>query len=140
MRNPAPLLAIVVSLTRAVSQAAASTPLSNSSGATKVSKSATQTHFFKSSPAAALALASPTHTFAVNDEKGPLLTCIAPEIDTNPDTDVFNGCSLVPGRTLDEVMHTFIGAIHVEQNQHLKERSEWAQELEDQAAQRQPQK
>jgi hypothetical protein len=60
-----------------------------------------------------------------------LLTCIAPEIDTNPDTDVFHDCTLAPGRTLDDVMHTFIGAIHFVQNQQIKERSEWKKDLEE---------
>jgi hypothetical protein len=76
----------------------------------------------------------------VNDEKGLLLTCIAPEIETNPDTDTFNGCSLAAGRTLDDVMHTFIGAIHHEQNEQLKERADWARDLEERSAQKPAQK
>jgi len=56
------------------------------------------------------------HLFPVNDAKGLLLTCIAPEIETNPNTDLFSDCTLAPGRTLDDVMHTFIGAIHYIQN------------------------
>ena len=65
------------------------------------------------------------HTFQVNDEKGLLLTCVAPELDTNPDTDIFNSCTLAPGRTLDDVMHTFIQAIHFVQNEQAMERAEW---------------
>jgi hypothetical protein len=42
------------------------------------------------------------------DEKGLLLTCIAPEIDKNADTDIFTDCALAPGRTLDDVMHSFV--------------------------------
>jgi hypothetical protein len=136
MRNSALLPAIVVSITLAASQAAALKPVSNSSGASKAPKPTTQTPPFKSSPAPA----NPSHTFVVNDEKGLLLTCIAPEIDTNPDTDVFNGCSLAAGRTLDEVMHSFIGAIHLEQSQHLKEHSEWTKELDEKLAQKPVQK
>jgi len=61
--------------------------------------------------------------FPVRDEKGLLLTCIAPEIDKNAATDIFTDCALAPGRTLDDVMHSFVGAIHYEQNQRLKEQT-----------------
>jgi hypothetical protein len=71
----------------------------------------------------------------VNDEKGLLLSCIAPQIESNPDTDVFNNCTLAPGRTLDDVMHTFVGALHVVQNEQIKERAEWTKSLEGQSAQ-----
>jgi hypothetical protein len=74
--------------------------------------------------------ANPSHLFTVNDAKGLLLTCIAPEIDTNPETDVFKSCALAPGRTLDEVMHTFVQGIHYEQSQHEKEREEWQKSRE----------
>jgi len=140
MRNPAPLLAIVVSVTMAASLATASAPASSSLGQGKISEPATQKHLFKSSSAAASAPANPGHTFAVNDEKGLLLTCIAPEIDSNPDTDAFNSCTLAPGRTLDDVMHTFIGAIHHEQNEQVKERAEWAADFEERSAQKPPQR
>ena len=63
----------------------------------------------------------PSHLFPVRDMKGLLLTCIAPEIDTNPDTDLFKSCTLAPGRTLDDVMHTFIGAMHFLQKEAIKE-------------------
>jgi hypothetical protein len=53
--------------------------------------------------------------YPVIDEQGLLLTCIAPEIETDSETDVFKNCTLAPGRTLDDVMHAFIGAIHAEQ-------------------------
>ena len=78
--------------------------------------------------------------FTVNDEKGLLLSCIAPEIDTNADTDLFKSCTLAPGRTLDDVMHTFIQGVHYEQSQHEKEREEWQRDLEEKAAQRPAQK
>jgi hypothetical protein len=71
----------------------------------------------------------------VNDEQGLLLTCIAPEIETNPDTDVFKSCTLAPGRTLDDVMHTFVQGIHYEQSQHQKEREERQKDLEGKTAQ-----
>jgi hypothetical protein len=63
------------------------------------------------------------HRFPVMDEKGLLLTCIAPEIETNSDTDVFKNCALAPGRTLDDVMHTFVSAIHAEQRRQAQERA-----------------
>jgi hypothetical protein len=63
------------------------------------------------------------HRFPVNDEKGLLLTCIAPEIESNRDTDVFKNCTLAPGRTLDDVMHTFVSAIHAEQRRQAEERA-----------------
>jgi len=140
MRNSGAFLAIVVSITFAALHAAASMPVSKSSDSKKISEPATQAPLFKNSPAPASAPANPSHTFAVNDEKGLLLTCIAPEIETNPDTDTFNGCSLAAGRTLDDVMHTFIGAIHHEQNEQLKERADWARDLEERSAQKPAQK
>ena len=63
--------------------------------------------------------------FPVNDEKGLLLTCIAPELATNPNTDMFEDCTLAPGRSLNEVMHSFVGAMHAEQEQHEQERLDW---------------
>ena len=68
------------------------------------------------------------------------MTCTAPEIDTNPDTDVFRDCKLAPGRTLDDVMHTFIQAIHVEENERTKERAEWNKNLDEKLAQKPAQK
>jgi hypothetical protein len=65
--------------------------------------------------------ATDRHLFPVNDEKGLLLTCVAPEIDQNSETDQFNNCNLAPGRTLDDVMHSFISGIHEEQRQHQRE-------------------
>ena len=67
----------------------------------------------------------------MNDLKGLLLTCIAPQLDTDPDTDIFNSCTLAPGRTLDDVMHTFIQAIHFIQNEQQKERAEWNKDREE---------
>jgi hypothetical protein len=72
----------------------------------------------------------------VSDVKGLVVTCVAPEIDTNADTDLFKGCTLAPGRTLDDVMHTFIQGIHYEQSQHAREREEWQRYLEEESAQR----
>jgi len=38
------------------------------------------------------------------------------------------------------VLLTFIGAIHYEQNQHVKERAEWSKDLEEKSAQKPTQK
>jgi len=110
--------------------------------ATKTPDPAPQTQFLKPTPAVASAtgFANPSHLFTVIDEKGLVLTCIAPEIDTNADTDVFKSCTLAPGRTLDDVMHTFVQGIHYEQSEHKKEREEWQKALEEMTAQKPPQK
>lgn len=77
------------------------------------------------SPASLTALDTPSarHLFPVSDEKGLLLSCIAPEIDSNSETDVFKNCALAPGRTLDDVMHSFVRGIHEEQRQRLGDRA-----------------
>jgi hypothetical protein len=71
----------------------------------------------------------------VNDEKGLLLTCVAPEIATNPNTDAFEDCTLAPGRTLNEVMHSFVGAMHAEQQQHEQERADWEKAFDEKSGQ-----
>jgi hypothetical protein len=71
----------------------------------------------------------------VNDEKGLLLTCVAPEIVTNPNTDAFEDCTLAPGRTLNEVMHSFVGAMHAEQQQHEQERADWEKAFDEKSGQ-----
>jgi len=127
MRKPAPLAAIVVSITFAAAHTGAS-PLAPTAGSAKTSSGpATQTRPFAATPARESGSRPPAgdHTFKVNDVKGLLLTCIAPQIDTNPDTDLFDSCALAPGRTLDDVMHTFIQGIHFMQNEQAKERAEW---------------
>jgi hypothetical protein len=101
-----------------------------------------QAQILKRTPAAAseIAPAKPSHLFTVNDAKGLVLTCIAPEIETNADTDLFKSCTLAPGRTLDDVMHIFVQGIHYEQSQHRKEREEMQKELEEETAQKSAQK
>ena len=125
MRKYAALLAIVVSVTFAAARAAAS-PLSPAAGGVKSSSEpATPTKLVAATPApAANSHPAGDHAFQVNDAKGLLLSCVAPQIDTDPDTDIFNSCALAPGRTLDDVMHTFIQAIHFVQNKQVKERAE----------------
>jgi hypothetical protein len=80
------------------------------------------------------------HLFPVRDERGLLLTCIAPEIDTNKDTDVFKNCSLAPGRTLDDVMHSFIKAFHQEQHQQAEEYPGSQKDSDDKATEKAAQK
>jgi hypothetical protein len=138
MKRHAALLPLAVLIAIAAAQTSASTPAPTLLG-TKASVSAPRTHFLKSTPAAASAtgFANPSHLFKVNDEKGLVLTCIAPEIDANADTDVFKSCTLAPGRTLDDVMHIFVRGIHYEQSQHQREREEWQKVIEEKTAQKQ---
>jgi hypothetical protein len=142
MRTLVAILALLASIAFAPQQARASTPVSTSAAAKPSSQPQTQPPLSKTNPAAASANGSArtSLSFQVNDQKGLLLTCIAPELDTNPDTDVFNSCALAPGRTLDDVMHTFIGAIHFEQNEQLKERAQWMKELDEKSAPKPAQK
>ena len=49
--------------------------------------------------------------FTVADAKGLLLTCAKQQIDTN----TFSGCTLAPGRTLDDLMTSIVRAIRAEQ-------------------------
>jgi len=134
MKKHVALVAIAVSITFAAAQATAST----STSARTSSGPATLTKPVAATPASEPSSHPPAgdHTFQVNDVKGLLLTCVAPQIDTDPDTDLFNSCTLAPGRTLDDVMHTFIQAIHFVQNQHAKERAEWDKSHEEQAVQK----
>ena len=141
MKGHAALLPLAFFFTLAAAETSASTPASTSLG-TRTPDPAPQTQSLKFTPAAdsTTSSAKPSHLFTVNDEKGLLLTCIAPEIDTNADTDVFKSCTLAPGRTLDDVMHTFVGALHLVQNEQMKERAEWYKSLEGQSAQKSAQK
>lgn len=127
MSRRAALLPFAVCIAFAAALASASAPAPTLWGA-KASGHAPPTQTLKATPAAS---ADQSHLFTVNDEQGLLLTCIAPEIDTNADTHLFKSCTLAPGRTLDDVMHTFVQGIHSEQNQHQKEREEWQKALEE---------
>ena len=136
------LFPIVVFIALAAAQATASTPPKTLVGEKKSSDPAAQSQLLKTAPVAPSAADSHPRgqTFEVNDVKGLLLTCTAPELETNPDTDIFKGCSLAPGLTLDDVMHTFIQAIHVEENERTKERAEWNKNLDEKLAQKPAQK
>lgn len=134
MQNRTAYLTLAFSVALACTPAGASSVVSTSAATKKTSKPSTQ--LLKSAPAAASNITShPSHLFPVHDEKGLLLTCIAPEIDTNVDTDLFEDCTLAPGRTLNDVMHSFIGAMHTEENQRARERAEWSKALDERSAQ-----
>jgi hypothetical protein len=141
MKGHATLLPLAVFIAFVAVQTSASTPAPPLPG-TKTPDSALQTQFLKPTPAAASATgyANPSHLFTVNDEKGLVLTCIAPEIDTNPDTDMFKSCTLAPGRTLDDVMHTFVRGIHYEQSEHQRDHEAWQKALEEKTVQKPAQK
>jgi hypothetical protein len=49
--------------------------------------------------------------FTVADTKGLLMTCAKQQLDTN----TFSGCTLAPGRTLDDLMTSIVQAIRAEQ-------------------------
>ena len=133
MNRHTSLLSLAVFIAFAAVETSASTPAPTSPGI-KPPEAAPRTQSLKLAPAAASA--NPSHRFTVNDAKGLLLTCIAPEIDTNPETDVFNSCALAPGRTLDDVMHTFVQGIHFERSEHEKEREEWQKSLKEDSDQK----
>ncbi len=121
MKTHAALVSLVIPLALAGAQAAALPTVSMAAGTRQASQAEKK---ISNTPPASLSVPnSPAsrHLFPVRDEKGLLLTCIAPELDTNKDTDVFNNCSLAPGRTLDDVMHSFIKAFHQEQKQQAED-------------------
>ena len=142
MKKLAALLILAVSVAFAPVQAPASTLVPTPVAAKQASDTATQTQILKAGRTSASAADSVrrSHTFQVNDVKGLLLTCIAPKLDADPDTDIFNSCTLAPGRTLDDVMHTFIQAIHFVQNEQIKERAEWNKDHEQNSSQDSAQK
>jgi len=141
MKGHATLLPLAVFIAFAAVETSASTPAPGLPG-TKTPDSAPQAQLLKPTPVAASATgsANPSHLFTVSDEKGLVLTCIAPEIEINPDTDMFKSCTLAPGRTLDDVMHTFVQGIHYEQSEHQRELEEWQRALEAKTVQKPAQK
>jgi hypothetical protein len=119
MRIYVALLTFAACVASPFAMSSANTVAVSSVGTEKDSRS---TQNFKANPELSTTVSpARSHLFQVWDEKGLLLACIAPEIDKNADTDVFNDCALAPGRTLDDVMHAIVGAIHYEQNQRSKE-------------------
>ena len=121
MKTFAALVSLVMPVALAGAQAAALPAVSTTASTRQMTQVEKK---ISDSPPASLSAsgsAEARHLFPVRDEKGLLLTCIAPEMDTNKDTDVFNNCSLAPGRTLDDVMHSFIKAFHQEKKQQAEE-------------------
>ena len=49
--------------------------------------------------------------FTVADAQGLLLTCAKQQLDT----DTFSGCTLAPGRTLDDLMTSIVQTIRAQQ-------------------------
>jgi hypothetical protein len=134
MQNRTVHLTLAFSIAFACTPAGASSVVSSSAATKKASGPSTQ--LLKNAPASeSNAPSHPSHLFPVNDEKGLLLTCIAPDIDTNINTDSFEDCTLAPGRTLNDVMHSFVGAMHNEENQRARERAEWNKALDEKSAQ-----
>jgi hypothetical protein len=135
MRTHVARLSLAASLSFAGAQLGAVTTFSPSAGATKTAERAREITL--PTPAALSASVSPAarHLFPVQDERGLLLICVAPEIDSNSETDVFNNCTLAPGRTLDDVMHSFIRGIHDEQHQRKLEHAESHKDSPDHAEQ-----
>jgi hypothetical protein len=133
MKAHAALLSLAISLSLSSAVAAASATVSDPAGTKRASGLATQ--LSKPTPGALSTAAHQAagHLFPVMDEKGPLLTCVAPELDTNRETDVFKDCTLAPGRTLDDVMHAFIRGIHEEQHQRMKERADLPKDPQEKA-------
>jgi len=52
------------------------------------------------------------YNFAVRDATGVLLTCAKQQIDS----DTFSGCTLAPGRTLDDLMTSIVRTIRAVEN------------------------
>jgi hypothetical protein len=103
MKRAATLLALAVILAFSARQMAAST------GSTSPLKAASEDKFKAVSPVSA-----PSTTalnFTVADAKGLLLTCAKEQLDTN----TFSGCTLAPGRTLDDLMTSIVRAIRAQQ-------------------------
>jgi hypothetical protein len=133
MKGHTALLSLAVFIAFAAVQKSAATSAPTLQGV-KTPEAAPRTESLKLVPTAGSS--NPNHLFTVNDVKGLLLTCIAPEIETNAETDVFKSCTLAPDRTLDDVMHTFVQGIHFEQTQHEKEREEWQKSLKENPGQK----
>jgi hypothetical protein len=140
MRTHAALLSLAALLSFSAAQPGAATTVPPFASATKSAELAREITL--PTPAALIKSDSPVarHLFPVQDEKGLLLTCVAPEIDINSETDVFNNCALAPGRTLDDVMHSFIRGIHEEQHQRNLEHAESHKDSADHAQQKNAQK
>ena len=104
MKQAATLLALAVLLAFSAAQMAAST------GPTPPLK-ATPAANLNPAPLATTAPSNTALNFTVADANGLLLTCARQQVDT----DTFSGCTLAPGRTLDDLMTSIVRAIRKEQ-------------------------
>ena len=103
------LLALAGLLASSAAQMAAST---SSAPALKAAPAGN----FKTAPPVTI----PSNTvlnFTVTDVHGVLLTCAKQQVDT----DTFSGCTLSPGRTLDDLMTSIVQTIHAEQQKYNTE-------------------
>jgi hypothetical protein len=103
MKRAATLLALAVTLAFSASLMAAST------GTTPPLKAAPAGKANTAPPK--IAPSNIVLNFTVADAHGLLLTCAKQQIDT----DTFSGCTLAPGRTLDDLMTSIVQAIRAEQ-------------------------
>jgi hypothetical protein len=103
MKRAATLLALAVLLAFSARQIAAST------GTTPPFKAAPADKVNTAPPK--LAPSNTVVNFTVADAKGLLLTCAKQQIDT----DTFSGCTLAPGRSLDDLMTSIVRAIRAQQ-------------------------
>jgi hypothetical protein len=133
MRNRGGLLTLVVCLGFAAASTAVSATTSTWMGTKKTAEA--EARLMKAPLPSSSGSASKSHLFPINDEKGLLLTCSAPDIDINANTDLFEDCTLAPGRTLNDVVHSFVGAMHAEEKQRTQERTEWLKDFEEKSSQ-----
>ena len=104
MKRATTFLALAVLLVLSARQMAAST------GSTSPLKAAPAGNL-KPVPVVAAAPSNTALNFTVADAKGLLLTCAKEQLDTT----TFSGCTLAPGRTLDDLMTSIVRAIRAQQ-------------------------
>lgn len=139
MKLPQAFLALSALFSLAAASAASAVPDGPAAVTRKTAAHPTRAQLAAPAPIQATLAGSHPHSFPVNDAKGLLLTCVAPEIESNPDTDLFQNCVLAPGRTLDDVMHTFVSAIHlIQKEQGQKEQGPKEQSKAHSASQPEP--
>ena len=106
MKRAATLLALAVLLAFSAKQMAASTGSAPSYKAAPAGN-------LKPVPVAAAVPSKTALNFTVADAKGLLMTCAKQQVDT----DTLSGCTLAPGRTLDDLMTSIVQTIRAQQKQ-----------------------
>jgi hypothetical protein len=106
MKPAATLLALAILLAFSARQMAAST------GTPQPLKAAAAVNL-KPAPSVPAAPPSTVLNFTVNDLHGVLLTCAKQQVDT----DTLSGCTLAPGRTLDDLMTSIVQTIRAQQKE-----------------------